>query len=139
MNSDAVKSGITLFIVGLIVGGFGWADIEYYLTELPYEVDEALYYLGGILAFIGFIYFIYRLVAKSPKPPETVYVPVPTPTPSPPPAPVAPPAPSQPPQQPQIKEKEVIIREVVKVKCRYCGMLVDSTLSRCPNCGSPMS
>jgi len=137
LNSDAVKSGVALFILGVIIGGFGWADIEYYITELPYEVDEALYYLGGILAFIGFVYFIYGLVAKSPQPPATVYVPVPAPTP--PPAQAAPPAPSQTPQQPQVKEKEVIIREIVKVKCRYCGTLVDSTLSRCPNCGSPLT
>jgi len=34
------------------------------------------------------------------------------------------------------KEKEVIIKEIVKVKCRYCGMLVEATLSKCPNCGS---
>jgi len=34
------------------------------------------------------------------------------------------------------KEREVIVKEIVKVKCRYCGMLVETTLSRCPNCGS---
>jgi len=34
------------------------------------------------------------------------------------------------------KEIKEIVREIVKVKCPYCGMLVDSTLSTCPNCGS---
>jgi predicted RNA-binding Zn-ribbon protein involved in translation (DUF1610 family) len=33
--------------------------------------------------------------------------------------------------QREIKE---ITKEVVKIKCPYCGMLVEQTLSRCPNC-----
>lgn len=36
---------------------------------------------------------------------------------------------------PQREVKE-IIREIVKIKCPYCGMLVESTLARCPNCGA---
>jgi hypothetical protein len=32
--------------------------------------------------------------------------------------------------------KETTIREIVKIKCAYCGMLVDQNLSRCPNCNS---
>jgi hypothetical protein len=36
------------------------------------------------------------------------------------------------------KEKEVIIKEVVKVKCRYCGALVDITESKCSGCGAPL-
>jgi len=35
---------------------------------------------------------------------------------------------------PQREVKE-IIKEIVKVKCPYCGMLVESTLAKCPNCG----
>jgi len=35
---------------------------------------------------------------------------------------------------PQREVKE-IIKEIVKIKCPYCGMLVESTLARCPNCG----
>ena len=34
---------------------------------------------------------------------------------------------------PQREVKE-IIKEIVKIKCPYCGMLVESTLSQCPNC-----
>jgi hypothetical protein len=44
------------------------------------------------------------------------------------------------PQQPvQVvyKEKETI-REIVKVRCEYCGTLVDITGSRCPSCGAPL-
>jgi hypothetical protein len=38
---------------------------------------------------------------------------------------------------PQREVKETI-KEIVKVKCPYCGMLVESTLSQCPNCGGIM-
>ncbi len=33
------------------------------------------------------------------------------------------------------KEIKETIKEIVKIRCQYCGMLVDSTLSQCPNCG----
>ena len=39
--------------------------------------------------------------------------------------------PERPPAQP------IVIKEVVKVKCRYCGSLIDSTAERCPFCGAP--
>lgn len=32
------------------------------------------------------------------------------------------------------KERETIIKEIVKIKCSYCGMLVEQNLARCPNC-----
>ena len=32
-----------------------------------------------------------------------------------------------------------VIREVVKVRCRYCGNLMDETQPRCPTCGAPES
>ncbi|TMI68503.1 zinc-ribbon domain-containing protein [Candidatus Bathyarchaeota archaeon] len=30
-----------------------------------------------------------------------------------------------------------MIKEVVKVKCKYCGALIDSTVQACPFCGAP--
>ena len=39
------------------------------------------------------------------------------------------------PKQPQVQQ--IVIKEVVKVKCRYCGALIDSTAERCPICGAP--
>ena len=33
--------------------------------------------------------------------------------------------------------QQIVIREVVKVKCRYCGALIDSTAQTCPLCGAP--
>jgi hypothetical protein len=37
-----------------------------------------------------------------------------------------------------IEREKVIIKEIVKLKCPYCGMLVDQVLSECPNCGGHM-
>jgi hypothetical protein len=36
--------------------------------------------------------------------------------------------------QPTVQERE-IIREVVKIRCPYCGSLYDETEDKCPNCG----
>ncbi len=33
--------------------------------------------------------------------------------------------------------QQIVIRETVKVPCRYCGTLIDSTATVCPNCGAP--
>jgi DNA-directed RNA polymerase subunit RPC12/RpoP len=37
-----------------------------------------------------------------------------------------------------VKEKE-IIREVVKIRCQYCGNLYDEVLDECPHCGGKRS
>jgi hypothetical protein len=37
--------------------------------------------------------------------------------------------------QPMVQQ--VVIRETVKVPCRYCGTLMDSTALNCPKCGAP--
>lgn len=34
--------------------------------------------------------------------------------------------------------KEVVIREVVRIPCRYCGNLVDNTARKCDDCGAPL-
>jgi len=39
------------------------------------------------------------------------------------------------PKQPPVQQ--IVIKEVVKVKCRYCGALIDSTAEHCPICGAP--
>ncbi len=39
------------------------------------------------------------------------------------------------PKQPPVQQ--IVIKEVVKVKCRYCGALIDSTVETCPICGAP--
>jgi hypothetical protein len=42
------------------------------------------------------------------------------------------------PDQPQVRERE-IIREIVKIKCPYCGQLYDQNEDKCPNCGARTS
>ncbi|MDH5363519.1 MAG: hypothetical protein OEW84_09425 [Aigarchaeota archaeon] len=37
---------------------------------------------------------------------------------------------------PATREK-VIVREIVKVRCKYCSNLFDVTLDKCPSCGAP--
>ncbi len=37
----------------------------------------------------------------------------------------------------QAPVQQIVIKEVVKVNCRYCGALIDSTVERCPFCGAP--
>jgi cell division protein FtsN len=37
--------------------------------------------------------------------------------------------------QPEVRETEVI-REIVKIKCPYCGQLYDQMEGKCPNCGA---
>lgn len=32
--------------------------------------------------------------------------------------------------------QQIVIKETVKVKCQYCGSLIDSTAERCPFCGA---
>lgn len=40
---------------------------------------------------------------------------------------------------PIVREKETIIKkEIVKVRCRYCGTVYDLKLDRCPHCGGSM-
>lgn len=34
--------------------------------------------------------------------------------------------------------REVIIREIIKIPCRYCGNFVDHTEPKCPGCGAPL-
>lgn len=51
-------------------------------------------------------------------------------------------APPQPPQDINLTPKQppvqqIVIKEVVKVNCRYCGALIDSTAEKCPFCGAP--
>ena len=57
--------------------------------------------------------------------------------------PSAPPVPpSSPPWQSQVDlgskpGEQVVIREVAKVNCKYCGTLIPTTVDRCPYCGAP--
>ena len=52
----------------------------------------------------------------------------------PPPGPAPPPISLAPGDQPRLQQ--VVVKEVVKVNCRYCGSLIDSTAEKCPFCGA---
>jgi hypothetical protein len=50
--------------------------------------------------------------------------------------------PQQPPPQINLTPKEppvqqIVVKEIVKVKCKYCGALIDATVQACPFCGAP--
>ena len=58
------------------------------------------------------------------------------------PTPAAPPPPSPAPMEPKLDlgsrpPEQVVIREVAKVNCKYCGTLIPTTVDRCPHCGAP--
>lgn len=38
------------------------------------------------------------------------------------------------PQEP-VSPPHIVVREIVRIPCRYCGSLVDNTAPRCPYCG----
>jgi DNA-directed RNA polymerase subunit RPC12/RpoP len=74
--------------------------------------------LGIILLFLGLIVLLGGLAASAQPPP--VY--------------------QQPPpqyyyQQPTQVIKETEIREIVKIRCQYCGNLYEERENRCPKCG----
>jgi len=39
-------------------------------------------------------------------------------------------------EKPSVIREREIIKEIVKIKCRYCGRLYDQRLDRCPHCGA---
>jgi hypothetical protein len=88
-----------------------------------------------IIAIILIIlYAASRRRRRLPKHPsqQPVYTPPSEPPPSPPPQDI-----NLTPKQPPVQQ--IVIKEVVKVKCRYCGALIDSTAEKCPFCGAPRS
>ena len=53
-----------------------------------------------------------------------------------------PPAPSSTPWESKVDlgskpTEQVVIRDVAKVNCKYCGTLIPTTVDRCPYCGAP--
>jgi hypothetical protein len=35
-----------------------------------------------------------------------------------------------------VNQEKIIIKEIVKIRCRYCGFTYDQGLDSCPNCGA---
>jgi hypothetical protein len=93
--------------------------------------------IAAIVIIIAVILIIFYAVSRRrrlPKHPsqQPVYTPPSEPPPSPPPQDI-----NLTPKQPPVQQ--IVIKEVVKVKCRYCGALIDSTAEKCPFCGAPRS
>jgi hypothetical protein len=100
-----------------------------FLAGFPFNLGYILVALVLILIIIVIaIYAATRRRGKDNLPKHSQYTPPPT----------IPPAPysssvslgSKPPEQ-------VVIREVAKVNCKYCGTLIPSTADVCPYCGGP--
>ncbi len=51
------------------------------------------------------------------------------------PPPPAPEMPTPPTISHYVREKEVTTREVVKIRCQFCGCLFDEVIDKCPSCG----
>ena len=120
--------------------GFGYTD---YLnvTSTSYTLTVAAAGNSGIAQYVGYIVaivlvivvvgiLIYALSRRRRRLPEHPSQQPPVPAPGPPPEPV-----NFTPKQPPVQQ--IVIKEVVKVKCRYCGALIDSTAETCPLCGAP--
>ena len=131
-------------------GGFTYAD-DLYVTSTSYPLTAVSAPLsnqgatGGFPGFLGYlgialvvlfiasiaIYAVTRRRSKDSLPNGTH-------TPYPPP----PISPSSTPFQSKIDlgskpPEQVVIRDVAKVNCKYCGTLIPSTADRCPYCGGP--
>jgi len=101
------------------------------------QVSDVLLYaiLGGIVIVVIIVVIVIAVLVsrrrrRLPRHSMTGQVPMA-------PRPVGPPPPpvnlipgGQPPVQ------QIIIKETVKVNCRYCGSLIDSTAEKCPFCGA---
>jgi hypothetical protein len=126
--------------------GFTWTDVLW-VTATSYSLATAsapplnsnlsqlIFYalaIVGIFVFVIIVAVIALILRRRGKLPQHAYdysrVP----------SPYAPPAPQnidlEPKQQPA---QQIVIKEVAKVKCKYCGALVDSTALVCPVCGGP--
>ena len=150
---DAYFDPATGFIVGYnyvesdtnSTSGDGFTITEnLYVTSTSYSLTTAAPsnpgvtldltpYLGYIVAIVLIIVVVIIIYAFSkrrktlPEHPSQHEVPTPGPPP--------PEIDLTPKQQPAVQQ--IVIKEVVKVKCLYCGALIDSTAEKCPYCGAP--
>ncbi len=126
--------------------GFTWNEILY-VTTTSYSLATAnappptsnlsqfIFYalaILGIFVFVIIVAVIALVLRRRGKLPQHAYDYSRTRS------PYTPPAPQnidlEPKQQPA---QQIVIKEVAKVKCKYCGALVDSTAVVCPVCGGP--
>ncbi len=104
-------------------------------TPPPNPLIEALIIVGiVIVVFIVLVVAVVLIVRRRRKmrlPKHAYEQQYRPPPPSPMPAPSIDLTPKQAPVQ------QIVVKEVVKVNCKYCGALIDSTAQSCPFCGAP--
>jgi len=125
--------------------GFTYAE-NLYVNSTSYPLTEATatnngggnsniaqyfsYIVGLFLVLVVIVILVYALSRRRKTLPQHPYQQQPPP---------AGPLPENidltPKEQPPVQQ--IVIKEVVKVKCRYCGALIDSTAETCPICGAP--
>ena len=139
------------------VGSFTYTD-DLYVTQTSYSLtagtatstvstsvstsaNQVIFpsYLGYLVAIVVILFIVgiaaYAAASRRRRKGETLPKHPYTPS-TPPPSPPSTPFPSKidmgskPPEQ-------VVIRDVAKVNCRYCGTLIPSTADTCPYCGAP--
>jgi hypothetical protein len=96
-------------------------------------LEYALLAVVVIVVLALLVYALARRARRGPSLPRHSAGGIPRYTP-PPPGPAPPPISLAPGDQPRIQQ--VVVKEVVKVNCRYCGSLIDSTAEKCPFCGA---
>lgn len=101
----------------------------------PRPIPYFSFIAGAAVIFVIFVIIIVILIfdlsRRSRKTlPQHPYQQQPPPPPGPPPENI-----DLTPRQPPVQQ--IVIKEVVKVKCRYCGALIDATAETCPICGAP--
>lgn len=132
MPTQAVGGGIGLFIFGALVGIFGWGSYsacQSAVSNSPFNGPNAPPLdCGGFLAVGVFAVFLMvvgiLVVAVSYR--NYTYV-----------RPSINPAVPPPLINPVVLQ-QTVERQVVKVRCRYCGSLADPTDVHCPTCGATL-
>ncbi len=134
--------------------GFTWTDI-FYVTGASYQLQTAPVpppdYTGLIIVLAAFLIPVLLIILVAllvirrrhrmqplrehpshAQPIGTVQYSTPPP---PPPYGQQPGIDLTPKQQPPVQQ--IVVKEIVKVKCKYCGALIDGTVAQCPFCGAP--
>jgi hypothetical protein len=131
-------------------GGFTYTD-DLYVTSTSYPLSAASappgggipylvpFALGAVLLLIIVVTVLFALRRRHKDSPLPEHSRTP-PSPGQPDPPASPPPPT--PWQSEVNmgsqpSEQVVIREVAKVKCKYCGTLIPTTSETCPYCGAP--
>jgi hypothetical protein len=131
MPTRAAAGGIALIVFGGFIGLLGWAGYsacQNAVTSSPVNATGAPNVCGGFLAaalFALFLIVVGVLVLILSYRNYTYVRPATNPA-------------IPPPLINPVVLQQTIERQVVKVRCRYCGALADPTDIHCPTCGATL-